>query len=118
MEILNEDNYGIKYANIIDIINSIGIYLDKHPEKEKFSPYAFVITRTLKSNDILKKDLNQMIIIAEFIILLTSIGKNKIIYLERITDSDEKIFNIYFNCIEKYMLIESDEITQYYNRKI
>ena len=112
MEILNEDNYGIKYANIIDIINSIGIYLDKHPEKEKFSPYTFAITKTLKANDILKKDLNQMIIIAEFIILLTSIGKNKITYLERITDSDEKIFNIYFNCIEKYMLIESDEITQ------
>ena len=112
MEILNEDNYGIKYANIIDMINSIGIYLDKHPEKEKFSPYTFAITKTLKANDILKKDLNQMIIIAEFIILLTSIGKNKITYLERITDSDEKIFNIYFNCIEKYMLIESDEITQ------
>ena len=109
---MQEDDFGIKYANLNGIINSIDIYINKHSEKDKFSPYAFAIIKNLKINDILKKDLNQMIIITEFIILLTAIGKNKIVYLERISDSDEQICNIYFTCIEKYMLIESEEINQ------
>lgn len=52
-----------------------------------------------------------MIILVEFIILLTSIGTNKVRYLERINVSDCQICNMYFTCIEKYILIESEEIT-------
>ena len=66
----------------------------------------------MSAKDILKKDLHQALILAEFIILLTSIGVNKIKYLERISESDEKICNIYFSCIEKYILIETEPITQ------
>ena len=70
------------------------------------------LKKNLSVNDILKKDLNQLIIMTEFIILLTSIGTQKVKYLERITDSDEQICNIYYSCIEKYILIESEAITQ------
>ena len=66
----------------------------------------------MSAKDILKKDLHQALILAEFIILLTSIGVNKIKYLERISESDEKICTIYFSCIEKYILIETEPITQ------
>ena len=70
------------------------------------------LKKNLSVNDILKKDLNQLIIMTEFIILLTSIGTQKVKYLERITDSDEQTCNIYYSCIEKYILIESEAITQ------
>ena len=109
---MEEDNSGIKYANFIGIIKLIGIYIDKHPDKVKFSPYAFTFKKNLSANDIIKKDLHQMILLAEFIILLTGIGTNKVKYLERISDSDEKICNIYFTVIEKYILVESESIIQ------
>ena len=109
---MEEDNSGIKYANFIGIIKLIGIYIDKHPDKVKFSPYAFTFKKNLSANDIIKKDLHQMILLAEFIILLTGIGTNKVRYLERISESDEKICNIYFTVIEKYILVESESIIQ------
>ena len=46
-----------------------------------------------------------MILLTEFIIFLTSISSNKMKYLERINESDEQICNIYFMCIDKFILI-------------
>ena len=109
---MEEDNFGIKYANFIGIIKSIGIYIDKHPDKEKFSQNTLALKKSLSVNDIIKKDLNQMITLTELIILLTSIGSNKVKYLDRISDSDEQICNIYFSVIEKYILIEPDEVCE------
>ena len=67
-------------------------------------------------NDILKKDLNQIIILAEIIILFTYIGSNKIQYLERIFKNDEQICNIYFNCIEKYVSTKPINSTQSFDK--
>ena len=59
-----------------------------------------------------------MILLTEFIIFLTSMSSNKMKYLERINDSDEQICNIYFMCIDKFILIESDKVTQVKNEII
>ena len=67
-------------------------------------------------NDILKKDLNQIIILAEIIILFTYIGSNKIQYLERIFKNDEQICNIYFNCIEKYVSTKPTNSAQSFDK--
>jgi len=67
-------------------------------------------------NEIFKKDLHQIIILSEIIILFTYIGSNKIQYLERIFQGDEQICNIYFNCIEKYILVKFPDNTQSFDK--
>ena len=59
-----------------------------------------------------------MILLTEIIILLTFIGSKKVEYLEKIINSDKHIYNTYFSCIEKYILVESENIKHSKNIQI
>ena len=112
MDITKDDSFGIRYANFMSIIKCIELYFSKHKDKNKFSQNTFNIKFSLMANDIIKEDPNQMNLLSEILIFITSISSKKEIYLDRVAELDEMICNVFFVTIEKYIFIDTEAINQ------
>ena len=112
MDITKDDSFGIRYANFMSIIKCIELYFSKHKDKNKFSQNTFNIKYSLMANDIIKEDPNQMNLLSEILIFITSISSKKEIYLDRVAELDEMICNVFFVTIEKYIFIDTEAINQ------
>ena len=112
MDITKDDSFGIRYANFMSIIKCIELYFSKHKDKNKFSQNTFNIKYSLMANDIIKEDPNQMNLLSEILIFITSISSKKEIYLDRVAELDEMICNVFFVIIEKYIFIDTEAINQ------
>jgi chromosome segregation ATPase len=108
MEINNDSNFGIRYANIVSILNCLEKYLSKSPEKDRFSPQTSDFKNLIIINDLLKNDKDQIIILAEILLLLSSISSKKEYYLDKMSElEDMRYVNAFFTHIEKYILLDS-----------
>ncbi len=96
----------------MSIIKCIDAYFLKHKEKNKFSQNTFNLKYTLVANDILKEDPNQLNLLSEILIFISSISSKKDIYLDRVAELDEMICNVFFVVIEKYIFIDTEAINQ------
>ena len=96
----------------MSIIKCIELYFSKHKDKSKFSQNTFKIKYSLMANDIIKEDPNQLNILSEILIFITSISSKKEIYLDRVAELDEMICNVFFVTIEKYIFIDTEAINQ------
>ena len=96
----------------MSIIKCIDAYFLKHKERNKFSQNTFNLKYTLVANDILKEDPNQLNLLSEILIFISSISSKKDIYLDRVAELDEMICNVFFVVIEKYIFIDTEAINQ------
>ena len=112
IEISNGETYEKKYGNFLSIIKCIDSYFLKHSDKKKFSSNTFKIKKNLIIDDILKNDNEQLNLLSEILIFLCSITSKKELYLERCAEFDEMICNFFFVVIEKYIIIDTESISQ------
>ena len=112
IEISNGETYEKKYGNFLSIIKCIDSYFLKHSDKKKFSSNTFKIKKNLIIDDILKNDNEQLNLLSEILIFLCSITSKKELYLERCAEFDEMVCNFFFVVIEKYIIIDTESISQ------
>ena len=63
-------------------------------------------------NDILKQDQPQLFLLAELLVFICSISINKDTYLETVSELDTNLCELYFNIVEKYLLIDPDRLSK------
>ena len=100
VNITSENDYGLRYANFVSIIDSVMKYLLKHPNSTTFNSKAD-FKSMLNINDILQKDKNQLILLAEMVIFISSISSNKE-SLDNLENCDNDLIALYLNIKEKY----------------
>ena len=100
INITSENDYGLRYANFVSIIDSVMKYLLKHPNSTTFNSKAD-FKSMLNINDILQKDKNQLILLAEMVIFISSISSNKE-SLDNLENCDNDLIALYLNIKEKY----------------
>lgn len=111
IDITDDASFGIRYANIVSIITAIENYKNKSPEKDRFT-----INTNFKNiiivNDLLKNNKEQLIILSELLLFLSSISSKKDFYLDKLGEIDDmKICNAFFGVIEKYLVIDKNDDT-------
>jgi hypothetical protein len=77
--------------------------------KNKFTEEIDNIKTVLRINELLQNDENHIILLSEYIFLLTAISSSKDIYLDRIIDLDENHSNVFLDIIDKYLIMEEEE---------
>lgn len=106
MDIIQDKEFGIKYSNLVLILKTIEKYLLKSQDKTKFK-LKIDIMKMIKINDLLKHDKIQLINMVELIILVSSISSRKDHWLEKISECDEKLLNLYLTHVEKYIPLDN-----------
>jgi len=95
-----DTDYGIRYGNFVSIIDTVMKYLLKHPKSTTFNSQTD-FKSLLNINDIIQKDKNQLILLAEMIIFISSISSNKE-SLDNLENCDNDLIALYLNIKEKY----------------
>ena len=95
-----DTDYGIRYGNFVSIIDKVMKYLLKHPKSTTFNSKTD-FKSILNINDILQKDKNQLILLAEMIIFISSISSNRE-SLDNLENCDNDLIALYLNIKEKY----------------
>ena len=95
-----DTDYGIRYGNFVSIVDKVMKYLLKHPKSTTFNSQTD-FKSTLNINDILQKDKNQLILLAEMIIFISSISSNRE-SLDNLENCDNDLIALYLNIKEKY----------------
>ncbi len=107
MEISNDDNFGVRYANIVSIINTIEKYFKNNPENYKKTQNKLDIKSQLQINELLKCENSQLICLSEYLVFMTTISSRVNEYLDRIELlDDDKLLNKFCEITEKFQ--ESD----------
>ena len=113
LKVLFEDNpkYEIVWdGNKNTIIKIIENYLSHHADVDKFTSSS--LKGFLIINDILKNEQNQLLILSEILIFLSSISSRKDYYLEKVGELENSLCEAFFQIIEKYIFIDNDAINQ------
>ena len=109
--ITDDASFGIRYANIVSIITAIENYKNKSPEKDRFTMNTN-FKNIIIVNDLLKNNKEQLIILSELLLFLSSISSKKDFYLDKLGEIDDmKICNAFFAVIEKYLVIDKNDDT-------
>ena len=95
-----DTDYGIRYGNFVSIIDTVMKYLLKHPKSTTFNSQTD-FKSLLNINDIIQKDKNQLILLAEMIIFISSISSNRE-SLDNLENCDNDLIALYLNIKEKY----------------
>lgn len=111
IEITDDMSFGIRYANIVGIITAVENYKNRSSEKDRFT-----LNTNFKNliivNGLLKNDKDQLLLLSELLLFLSAISSKKDYYLDRLSEIDEmKIYNVFFQVIEKYLVIEKNDDT-------
>ena len=88
-----DTDYGIRYGNFVSIIDTVMKYLLKHPKSTTFNSQTD-FKSLLNINDIIQKDKNQLILLAEMIIFISSISSNKE-SLDNLENCDNDLIALY-----------------------
>lgn len=106
IELKEDSSFPIKYSNMVLIVNYLDNYLEKCLNKSKLISKV-PIKKLITINDLLKGEEYQLITIVEIIILISALSSKKEIFLDKVSELDEKYINIYLTFIEKFIPIES-----------
>ena len=93
-------NYSTKHKNFSSIIEIISNYITFHPDRVYFTPEADFALR-LKIDEIIKCNKEQAILLAEMVLFLSGISKNRE-SINRLDDCNDQAVMIYFNVQQKY----------------
>ena len=111
IDITDDASFGIRYANIVSIITAIENYKNKSPEKDRFTMNTN-FKNIIIVNDLLKNNKEQLIILSELLLFLSSISSKKDFYLDKLGEIDDmQICNAFFAVIEKYLVIDKNDDT-------
>ena len=110
LELSKDESFGIRYANFTSIINAIDSYLSTHPDKDKILHTSIQVFISI--NDILKQEQPQLLLLSELLIFICSISINKDTYIETVSELDTSLCELYFNIVEKYLLIDPDRLSR------
>ena len=111
IDITDDASFGIRYANIVSIITAIENYKNKSPEKDRFTMNTN-FKNIIIVNDLLKNNKEQLILLSELLLFLSSISSKKDFYLDKLGEIDDmKICNAFFAVIEKYLVIDKNDDT-------
>jgi hypothetical protein len=103
IEITLDNNFGIRYANIVSIIKTLENYFEKSPEKSKFNQEKIDLKKNIKINDLLKNDKSQVLQLSELLIFISAISSRVNYYLDNLEDAEDRLVNTYCQISDKYM---------------
>jgi hypothetical protein len=110
-EISLDSSFGIRYANIVSIMNIIENYLEKSAEKGRFTAWGLDLKSKLKINDFLKNDQKQLILISEILVFLSAISSKVDQFLDKLEDAEDKYIHLYCAISDKYLTnISNDSV--------
>ena len=92
--------YSTKHKNFSNIIEIISTYITFHPDRVYFTPDADFALR-LKIDEIIKCNKEQAMLLAEMVLFLSGISKNRE-SINRLDDCNDQNVMIYFNIQQKY----------------
>ena len=92
--------YSTKHKNFSNIIEIISTYITFHPDRVYFTPDADFALR-LKIDEIIKCNKEQAVLLAEMVLFLSGISKNRE-SINRLDDCNDQSVMIYFNIQQKY----------------
>ena len=92
--------YSTKHKNFSNIIEIISTYITFHPDRVYFTPDADFALR-LKIDEIIKCNKEQAMLLAEMVLFLSGISKNRE-SINRLDDCNDQSVMIYFNIQQKY----------------
>lgn len=92
--------YSTKHKNFSNIIEIISTYITFHPDRVYFTPDADFALR-LKIDEIIKFNKEQAMLLAEMVLFLSGISKNRE-SINRLDDCNDQSVMIYFNIQQKY----------------
>ena len=101
--VLNIEDSEIKYNNLNLLLNSIDNYIKENQNKDKIKE-KIEISENISIKKIINRELDELIKLAEILIFLTIICKNKDYFLQKMNQIDNNNINkLYYSIIEKYM---------------
>ena len=101
--VLNIEDSEIKYNNLNLLLNSIDNYIKENQNKDKIKE-KIEISENISIKKIINGELDELIKLAEILIFLTIICKNKDYFLQKMNQIDNNNINkLYYSIIEKYM---------------
>lgn len=108
-----DGNFGIRYANLVSLLTSFEKYFIRKLEVDKIKfTKKFSLKENIQVNEILKGDQKNIILFCEIFLLLSSITTQKDLYIDRVSESEEKYLNGFLNIIEKYVIFETTEVNK------
>ncbi|MCQ2818504.1 MAG: hypothetical protein MJ252_14645 [archaeon] len=105
-----DQDFGIRYSNFLNIISVLDAYKSNSPSKDSFKETTN-FSETLKINDLIKKDETQLILLAEIIIFISAISSKKDSYVDIVTELDEKFCSLYYQTVEKFIVMAPGDET-------
>lgn len=109
-EITNENNFGIRYSNFLSIVEVLETYKASNPGKDNFRLTA-KFSDIIKINDLLKESEEQLILLSEIIIFISAISSRKDHYFDIINELEEKYCTLYYQGVEKYIILGGGDDT-------
>ena len=109
--VLNIEDSEIKYNNLNLLLNSIDNYIKENQNKDKIKE-KIEISENISIKKIINGELDELIKLAEILVFLTIICKNKDNFLQKMNQIDNNNINkLYYSIIEKYipLKIETNE---------
>ena len=103
--VLNLEDPEIKYNNFNFLLISIDNFINEIQNKDKFSE-KINFSENISIKKIINKELDELIKLAEMLIFLTIICKNKDYFLQKINLIDNNINKLYYSIIEKYISLK------------
>ena len=101
--VLNIEDSEIKYNNLNLLLNSIDNYIKENQNKDKIKE-KIEISENISIKKIINGELDELIKLAEILIFLTIICKNKDYFLQKMNQIDNNNINkLYYSIIQKYM---------------
>ena len=101
--VLNIEDSEIKYNNLNLLLHSIDNYIKENQNKDKIKE-KIEISENISIKKIINGELDELIKLAEILIFLTIICKNKDYFLQKMNQIDNNNINkLYYSIIEKYM---------------
>ena len=101
--VLNIEDSEIKYNNLNLLLHSIDNYIKENQNKDKIKE-KIEISENFSIKKIINGELDELIKLAEILIFLTIICKNKDYFLQKMNQIDNNNINkLYYSIIEKYM---------------
>jgi chromosome segregation ATPase len=111
-----ENNFGTKYSNFSKILSSIESYFLSQSEKNKYTSALNV--KDIQINELLMADNTYLFSFAELLVVMASITANKELFIERISEAEEKYMEHFLCVIEKYMIVEGTTNTSFISHDV
>jgi chromosome segregation ATPase len=103
MDYIPDKTFGMRYANLVAIFKCLSNYLDQCPDKVRFIKEGINNLKSIKINELLKNDENELMLLTDYIIVLTSVSSRVNLYLDRLENEEVKLVNTYYEIFDKYI---------------